>query len=365
MMSHFLRNGNTWKVADDRAVEVSDKLPGGNYLVKSDPFNNLFLEEIDGFEFSGKKYGDNDKNRDRIFSTFMSRAASTGVMLTGEKGSGKTLLAKTLAIHCQAQGIPCIVINAPWRGDGFNKLLQDISQPCMVLFDEFEKVYGEEEQEEMLTLLDGVFPSKKLFVLTCNDKWRVNKHMKNRPGRIYYMLDFKGLNSEFIEEYCWDNLKNTDNIQSVVNVGGMFAEFNFDMLKALVEEMNRYNETAQESMRMLNARPEYDDGGTFDVFLTPVDQQSPLDKNLLDEELYTGNPLTRPSIRLSYKKFEEVEVEGGEVVQDWEWENLNFSQSDLKHLNAQKGEFTFISDEGHKLVLIRQKPKSYAYWGAF
>jgi len=361
-MSHFLRSGNTWKVADDRAVEVSDRLPPGNYVVKQDPFGNLFLEEIEKFEFRGKKYGDNDKNRDRIFSTFMSRNVSTGVMLTGEKGSGKTLLAKTLTMKCHEEGIPCIVINTPWRGDDFNKLLQDISQPCMVLFDEFEKVYDSEQQEDMLTLLDGVFPSKKLFVLTCNDKWRVDRHMRNRPGRIFYMLDFKGLSPEFIEEYCWDNLKNTDNIQSVVNVGAMFTEFNFDMLKALVEEMNRYNETAQESMRMLNARPEFDDGGSYDVFLTPVGQHTPLDKNMLDEDCYKGNPLTSHQITLGYKLIDKDEETGDE---DWEWESLRFSQANLKHLDAKRGEFTFINDDGDKLVLTRQKVKNYSYWGAF
>lgn len=360
-MSHFLRSGNTWKVADDRAMEVADKLPGGNYVVKMDPFGNMFLEEIEGFEFSGKKYGENDKNRDRIFSTFMSRPASTGVMLTGEKGSGKTLLAKTLAIHCKENNIPCIVINSPWRGDGFNKLLQDISQPCMVLFDEFEKVYDEEQQEEMLTLLDGVFPSKKLFVLTCNDKWRVNTHMRNRPGRIYYMLDFRGLSAEFIEEYCWDNLKNTNNVQSVVQVGGMFNEFNFDMLKALVEEMNRYNETAQESMRMLNARPEFDSGGLYDVFLTPVGQQAPLDKTLLDDNTVSGNPLMLKSQNFAYQK-KEIDEDGDE---DWDWERVRFDQNDLKHLDAKKGEFTFVNADGDKLVLVRQKPKYESYWGVF
>ena len=86
----------------------------------------------------------------------------------------------------------------------------------MVLFDEFEKVYDSDEQEEMLTLLDGVFPSKKLFVLTCNDKWRVNQHMRNRPGRIFYMLDFTGLDEDFVVEYCHDNLKNLANIDGVL-----------------------------------------------------------------------------------------------------------------------------------------------------
>ena len=70
--------------------------------------------------------------------------------------------------------------------------MQDIEQPCIILFDEFEKVYDDQDQEKALTLLDGVFPSRKLFIMTVNNKWRVNEHMRNRPGRIYYMLDFAG-----------------------------------------------------------------------------------------------------------------------------------------------------------------------------
>ncbi len=290
-MSHYIRNGNTWRVADDASLDIHSELPAGNYLIKQDQFGNLYLEQVDAFELRGKRYGDNDQNRDRIFNTFMDRPAATGVMLTGEKGSGKTMLAKSLAIKCAEQNIPCILINSAWRGDAFNKLLQDISQPCMILFDEFEKVYDSDEQEDMLTLLDGVFPSKKLFVLTCNDKWRVNQHMRNRPGRIFYMLDFKGLDEDFVIEYCHDNLKNLANIDGVVTVAGLFAEFNFDMLKALVEEMNRYNETAQQVMRMLNTKPEFGDGGRYAVTVIPVGR-GPLTAKEFNEDEWEGNPLT-------------------------------------------------------------------------
>ncbi len=40
-------------------------------------------------------------------------------------------------------------------------------------------------------------------------------------------------------------------------------EFNFDMLKALVEEMNRYNETPTDALAMLNAKPEFDIGWMY------------------------------------------------------------------------------------------------------
>jgi energy-coupling factor transporter ATP-binding protein EcfA2 len=268
-MTYFLRNGNTFRPSDELSLDLHHTLPVGNYIIKQDQFSNLFFEGVDSFEFTSKRYGDNIRNTERILSTFLSRESSTGVMLAGEKGSGKSLLAKMLSIEAAKQDIPTIIINRPWTGDIFNKFIQDIEQPCVILFDEFEKVYNSEEQEGVLTLLDGVFPSKKLFVLTCNDKWRVDSHMRNRPGRIFYMIDFKGLNQEFIIEYCNDNLINKSYIERVCSVSLLFSEFNFDMLKALVEEMNRYNESPEDSLRMLNAKPEFDNGHTnFSVLLT-------------------------------------------------------------------------------------------------
>ena len=357
-MSYFIRSGNTFKVADKASIDIQESLPVGNYIVKQDQFGNFFLETVDSFEFKGKKYGDNDKNRDRIFNTFMSRTAPTGVMLTGEKGSGKTLLAKTLSIKCAEEGIPTILINQPWRGESFNSLLQDISQPCMVLFDEFEKIYGSDEQEEMLTLLDGVFPSKKLFVLTCNDKWRVNQHMRNRPGRIFYMMDFRGLDAEFIEEYCKDNLKNQANTAGVITIGSLFAEFNFDMLKALVEEMNRYAETAQEAMKMLNAKPEFDDGSTYKVTVIPVGG-APLTERQLDGDHWNGNPLTY-NRGWNYGWDPEPDNEDSD-----EWLSTRFTQRDLKKVEAKEGKFIFVNNDGDQLILVREKPKYEYNYHAF
>lgn len=355
-MSHFIRQGNTWKVADDAAIQVYDQLPAGNYVVKQDPYGNLFLEEVERFELSGKRYGDNDRNRDRIFNTFMDRAAATGVMLTGEKGSGKTLLAKSLAVKCADEGIPCILINAPWRGDSFNKMIQDIHQPCMVLFDEFEKIYDSDEQEEMLTLLDGVFPSKKLFVITCNDKWRVNQHMRNRPGRVFYMLDFRGLDEEFIMEYCMDNLKDKTRVDGVMIVSGLFGEFNFDMLKALVEEMNRYDETAQEAMKMLNTKPEFGDGAEYNVTLIPVGR-GPLKEDEWDTEQWEGNPLTA---RRGWQYGYDPNPEGDE-----DWYRMRFMPQDLKKVEGKDGKFVFVNGDGDTLVLTKKKDRYNYHWDAF
>jgi hypothetical protein len=239
--------------------------------------------------------------------------------------------------------------------------MQMIEQPTVILFDEFEKVYDKDDQEKMLTLLDGVYPSKKLFVLTCNDKWRVDNHMRNRPGRIFYSLDFKGLEQDFIMEYCEDNLLNKEHIQGVCRVGAMFDQFNFDMLKALVEEMNRYNESPSESMKMLNAKPEFSGDSKYNISLQV--KGIDIEADNIEQSTWTGNPLTN-RVSIDYKVYDTELIEGNKDL-DWNWEDARFDQGDLKQIDPQAGKFVFINDEGDRVTLNRVKEKTFHYYDAF
>ena len=365
-MSHFFRNGNTFRVADNNALDLHEHLPVGNYTVKQDPFGNLFLEMIDTFPQPKKLYGNTTKHADRIFNTFMDREASTGVLLNGEKGSGKTLLAKSISLLGASHNVPTIVINNDWHGDGFNKLIQDIDQPCIILFDEFEKVYGEEEQQAILTLMDGVFPTKKLFVLTVNDKWRINQHMRNRPGRLFYNIDFKGLDVEFITQYCEDNLNDKQYINRICQLSTLFAEFNFDMLKALVEEMNRYNEDPRAAMELLNAKPEFDGGSKYTVAVMhngkPIEAVNP--------KTWEGNPLSQSKVRVYFSSPPLVpkkrkDDDGCELDADEDdWNDLAFGQEHLQQVLPQEGRFIYKQGETI-LTLTKHREERFVHWDAF
>ena len=351
-MTYYLKQGNSFKPRDESELDIHDLLPVGNYIINQDAFGNMYFEQVDSFEINFKMYGDTVAKTDRILNTFDSRPGTTGVMLTGEKGSGKSLLAKNISIEAAAKGIPTLIINHPWHGDQFNKFIQSIQQPCVILFDEFEKVYSSNEQEAILTLLDGVFPTKKLFVLTCNDRWRVDNHLRNRPGRIYYMINYAGLDIDFVREYATDNLKDQSHVDQVANVTAMFTHFNFDMLKALIEEMNRYGECPQDALAMLNVKPEYEDAGMlFEVGLKTIDGDVPSD--FLEDRYWNGNPITAENFYMYYRAEDGVDY------------GCNFSRGDLKTVDVKAGKYVFINSDDDQLTLTRHVRQNFNYFNLF
>lgn len=346
-MTFFIRDGSRFNLTADANIDIHNTLPVGNYTVKFDDFRKCYyLDQVDDFKPLKKVYGNCLSRAERIVRTFLGREASTGVMLNGEKGSGKTLLARQLSLELAKQDVPTIIINEAYCGDLFNQFIQSITQEAVILFDEFEKVYDKDDQEKILTLFDGVYPTKKLFILTCNDKYRIDSHMRNRPGRIYYMIDFVGLEKEFIEEYCQDNLVDKDQTNGVITMSALFAEFNFDMLKALVEEMNRYNESAADAIQMLNAKPTTDDSGRYDTVLTDKGGKVIPTNN----ETWSGNPLKNTKLGT--------------------WTDLpdgnddfyaEFFMSDLKKVDAEQETLVFINKDGLTWTFKRQRLAGFNY----
>lgn len=344
-MPYYIKKGNTYRVTPKENLIFEESLPPATYTVRVDPTGEFYLEKIDALTVSGKLYGNTTRDADRILRTFSDRPGATGVLLSGTKGSGKTLLAKLISQQARAEmKIPTIVVNNSWCGENFNTFLQTIDQPAVVLFDEFEKVYSEVvNQDKMLTLLDGVYPSKKLFLLTCNDKWRINSNMRNRPGRLFYALDFEGLDEDFVREYCQDNLSAKEHIEKVCAVSGLFIDFNFDMLQAIVEEMNRYDETPAEVLRFLNARPEFGDNAQYGVTLEVKGKKLSSTNGVMDH--WHGNPVQN-IIMINY--IDQGEEGAGLCARST---SASFSAKDLERLDSRQGTYTFVNADGSRLVL--------------
>lgn len=343
-MSHFLKDGNTFRIAPKAAIDLHDTLPRGCYVVKVNQMG-LYLEQMEDFELPSKRYGENEAQAQRILTTFKSRKSTTGVMLVGEKGSGKSLLAKTLCVYAGSDDIPTIMVNEAFSGDDFNQFIQLIEQPAVIFFDEFEKVYDEDAQQRILTLLDGTCSSQKLFIFTSNNKWKVDQHMRNRPGRIYYMLEFEGLSEQFIREYCADTLNNQEFTDKIVVISSMFNAFNFDMLKAIVEEVNRYNEDPSAAVKWLNIKPEYSGEQKYNVVLTQ-------DGVVLDPKDYNSVISARPLIAGFRLNVEIGKDEDDEEVYD----TIYLAPSDLVKIDQATNEMIFRKDR-YVASLKREEPK--------
>ncbi len=164
-MTKFVKKGDTYHLTASDNLVVTDYLPVGTYTIRFTQETGFYLQRINDLDAPIKLYGDAEKKADRILHTFMCREGATGMLLSGEKGCGKSMLAKLLSIKGANQEFPTIVINNAWFGEAFNSFIQCINQPAIILFDEFEKIYFEKEaQEAMLTLLDGVYRCFTRFV---------------------------------------------------------------------------------------------------------------------------------------------------------------------------------------------------------
>lgn len=249
----FLK-GNQLFTQQFPGITVSE-IPVGNWMVNFDPIQKYFLEKTHDFTLPSKIYGDVESLSDRYLNSFLTWNKNLGVLLCGLKGTGKSLLAKYL---CVKSGLPVIMVTQPYGDEDFFSLLSSIKQKCIILFDEFDKVYSKrEEQNQLLSVLDGVFPSNFLFLLTTNDQSSITDYMLNRPSRIHYLKEYNGLDDKEIREIALDLLDDKERLKDILTICDLVGDISMDVVVSLVHEINLYpKDNTSKIMEYMNLRPE-------------------------------------------------------------------------------------------------------------
>ncbi|HEY9705284.1 MAG TPA: ATP-binding protein, partial [Allocoleopsis sp.] len=229
---------------------IIEKLESKNYLFNFDDFGNCFLEDTDDFKFPEKIYDIDKDLRELVKKSYESNKSNLGVLLTGNKGQGKSVTAKLI---CKDLGLPVVMINKPIPSNiNFIKFLKEIKQDYVLMLDEFGKIfdsssYNEEgnkvsyhTQESFLSLMDGALTSefKTVFLMTSNEE--VNSYLINRPSRIKFVKEYDELPEELFELIVEDKLVNKEfkkDLQEHIS----FLNLNVDLLINIISDINLFN----------------------------------------------------------------------------------------------------------------------------
>jgi hypothetical protein len=262
MKNIVIINGADYRIMYGNELAVLEALPASIYEVHYEKEKGFFLTRVDGtFTVSETLYGDVEALTGRVMYSFERTEGNLGVLLSGPKGLGKTLTVKNICKTALGRNLPVIMVKEHF--DNIVSFIDTVCQPCVVVLDEFEKLYPDhrkteqdelEGQEALLTMFDSALASKKLFLLTCNDVHNISEYLLNRPGRIHYHFKMNRLTVNEIREYCTDNLREElrDFIPNICSLGARIPDFSYDMLRSLIFEMNTYVCEPEEVKHILN-----------------------------------------------------------------------------------------------------------------
>lgn len=245
-----IKSGGNFEFYSDY-LEVFDKLPAGEYIVRFHEMKGFYLEEYSHIEIKEKIYGVHLSKVQKVLNSFKTFERNLGVILSGNKGIGKSLFSKLLSVEAIKNGYPLIIVDR--YIPGIASFIEEIEQEVVVLFDEFDKTFKEEEaQTSMLTLFDGISQGKKMFIITCNELRNLNEYLTNRPGRFHYHFRFEYPSADQIREYLRDKIDESfyAEIEEVVKFANK-VDLNYDCLRAIAFELNT-GETFKDAIQDLN-----------------------------------------------------------------------------------------------------------------
>jgi len=234
---------NTWANFGDqyRIREVSNNsktLAPAVYNVEADQ-QGMYLRMMSAdFRLPKKIYNNEVNFINKVCKTWDNTIGNMGIILCGEKGSGKTVTSKQI---CQRLGLPVILVEKDFE-EGFPEFASKIDQDVVFLFDEFEKTHG--ETHHLLSFLDGAATSprnRRMFIMTTNTLY-VHDAMLNRPSRIRYKKEFGNLKKDVIDELIDDALVDKKLRKQTFEYISKLKLITIDIVLSVVQEINIHGE---------------------------------------------------------------------------------------------------------------------------
>lgn len=262
----YVKNDDIIQIISGDSINTSHKLEKATYKVCFSQMSGFYLEETEEPKVPvDKVYGASPARVEHLLSYYNQTKDNVGVLLSGTKGLGKSLMAKLLCKKLyEEQNCPIVIVDRYFQG--LKDFLSNLKN-TVIMFDEFEKVFSrsnkqEEEdhrQEEMLTLFDGTSSndSHNMYILIVNRVSEVNEFLLSRPGRIRYHYRFTGLAHEDIEEYCEDNINMSDPkakvfVKDLCAYSAKIGVLSYDVLTSVVDEFNKFKSPLSEIMDCMN-----------------------------------------------------------------------------------------------------------------
>lgn len=259
MKMKYVVNGDKYIPVKEMEGLNLTKLPPMVFTVKLDRNIGLYLEPMfDKFELPSKIYGTALHKADKFLTTFNARDRNLGILLTGEKGSGKTLTVKVLSNKMLEEGCPVILVNQNYIDAGLVDFIYSLGS-CVVVFDEIGKIFNMNKYDNnnanhsgLLSLLDGLYGGKRLYLLTENNIDRISSYLLSRPGRVHYHIKHNRLTDEMVTEFCKDKGVPSNVIDEIVSSSSKFKCLSFDIVNSVIEEYKNFNEKIESLVKDMN-----------------------------------------------------------------------------------------------------------------
>lgn len=237
MGNTIISTGNQFRIYDSDVVTHS-ALPAGTFRINFSPLSGYSLQLVDNMSVGDEKiYGEHDAKLNRIDAAYDHMNRSLGILMSGDKGMGKSLMIRMVAERFRDnRGLPVVLVddNTPGLAEFIDTLGESI-----VVFDEFEKKFrDQDDQAKFLGLFDGISSTKRVYIVTVNSMGRLNDYLVNRPGRFHYHIRFNYPTPAEVREYVHDQVPGIkkNEVDQVVLLSHR-TKMNYDHLRAVAFEL--------------------------------------------------------------------------------------------------------------------------------